>query len=135
MKALSPSRFSVSIQGAVEAGIVVRAGVTVDVNGALAGPVTIEEGASLVVQGAFAGEVIASEGMLVVSGAVVLDPAQVPGQLGVVVGTAITPDRTAGAAWQLQADGRLLRLEPGANINVDSKTVCVYEAGRFFPAG
>lgn len=123
--------YSHTVQGSLEAGVIVRSGVRLTVLGGVGGPVTIEGDGGLTVQGGYDGRVVENGGVLILAGGLVLDLDNLVGDTAVAVGSAITPHRGAEQAMQLQADGSLLRLNPGANIDVDSSDIRLYEDGQF----
>lgn len=107
-----------TIQGALQAGAVIRTGATLTVQGAAAGHFVVEEDAILSVQGTLSAT-FDSQGTVLVAG-VVTGGFPRTGNVAIAVGTILTdhPDGTV----QLQADGSLTRMDDGHydNVNVGS---------------
>lgn len=123
------------VTGAVSAGANIAAGKHLVVEGAAAGRFLLGEDAYLTVNGSFAGEIIESDGLAILNGMAVLNPADVPGELAIGVGSlVVTDDRH----FKLNPDGTLSELggdHQAVSLDVNADEVCGFdtELGMFVP--
>ncbi|MHB1328056.1 MAG: hypothetical protein ACYC2K_07625 [Gemmatimonadales bacterium] len=123
------------VTGAVSAGANIAAGKHLFVQGAAVGRFLLGEDAYLTVNGSFTGEIVESDGLTTLNGMAVLNPADVPGELVIGVGSLVVMD---DGHFKLNPDGTLSEVRgdhQSVSFDVRTDEVCGYdtELGIFVP--